>query len=72
MTIQRSTSCDEITSEEVASGVRALMPDIIEDLKCLIRHPSVAFPDYSEEPVITMADATVAVLGNTVFLMPTL
>ncbi len=62
MTIQRSTSCDEITSEEVASGVRALMPDIIEDLKCLIRHPSVAFPDYSEEPVITMADATVAVL----------
>ena len=38
------------------------MPGVIIDLKKLIRHPSVAFPDYPEEPVRAMAGATVALL----------
>ena len=38
------------------------MPGVITDLKKLIRHPSVAFPGYPEEPVRAMADATVALL----------
>lgn len=38
------------------------MPGVIIDLKKLIRHHSVAFPDYPEEPVRAMAGATVALL----------
>jgi len=38
------------------------MPGVLEDLKSLIRYPSVAFPGYPAEPVNAMAEATVAVL----------
>jgi len=38
------------------------MPEVVEDLKSLIRHPSVAFPGYPSGPVHAMADATVSVL----------
>jgi acetylornithine deacetylase/succinyl-diaminopimelate desuccinylase-like protein len=47
---------------EIRRKARALMPDVLEDLKHLIGHPSVAFPDYPSQPVYDMADATVAVL----------
>jgi len=53
---------DELTFEEILSKTRALMPGVVQDLKCLIRYPSVAFPGYPREPVLAMADATVAVL----------
>ena len=52
----------ELTFEEILTKARALMPGVVEDLKSLIRYPSVAFPGYPEEPVLAMADATVAVL----------
>jgi acetylornithine deacetylase/succinyl-diaminopimelate desuccinylase-like protein len=48
--------------EEIFGKARALMPGVLEDLKSLIRHPSVAFPGYPPEPVNAMADATVALL----------
>jgi acetylornithine deacetylase/succinyl-diaminopimelate desuccinylase-like protein len=38
------------------------MPEVLEDLQHLISHPSVAFPGYPPEPVLEMAEATVAVL----------
>ncbi|HVP96955.1 M20/M25/M40 family metallo-hydrolase [Methanoregula sp.] len=56
------TIADPLTSEEIRAKVQALMPGVIDDLKALIRYPSVAFPGYPGEPVRGMADATVALL----------
>jgi acetylornithine deacetylase/succinyl-diaminopimelate desuccinylase-like protein len=53
---------DEITFKEIVSQTRALMPEVIRDLKGLIRFPSVAFSGYPKEPVIAMAGATVGLL----------
>ncbi len=53
---------DELAFKEIVLQTRALMPDVIRDLKDLIRFPSVAFPGYPQEPVIAMADATVGLL----------
>ena len=52
----------EVTIEEIRSKTRALMPDITEKLKNLIRYPSVAFPGYPPGPVTEVADATAALL----------
>jgi acetylornithine deacetylase/succinyl-diaminopimelate desuccinylase-like protein len=52
----------ELTSEEILRKTRALMPGVLDDLKNLIRYPSVAFPGYPAEPVHAMAAATAAVL----------
>ena len=53
---------NEVTFEEIFSKTRALMPGVVEQLKRLIRLPSVAFPGYPPEPVNAMADATAALL----------
>ncbi len=53
---------NEVTFDEILSKTRALMPDVVEQLKSLIRYPSVAFPGYPSEPVNAMADATAALL----------
>jgi acetylornithine deacetylase/succinyl-diaminopimelate desuccinylase-like protein len=52
----------EVTFEEIRSKARALMPDVTEKLKNLIRYPSVAFPGYPPGPVHAMVDATAALL----------
>ena len=52
----------EVTFEEIRSRTRALMPDVTEKLKNLIRYPSVAFPGAPQKPVTAMADATAALL----------
>jgi acetylornithine deacetylase/succinyl-diaminopimelate desuccinylase-like protein len=52
----------ELSDEDIILKARALMPDVVEDLRHLIRHRSVAFSGYPSEPVNTMADATVAML----------
>lgn len=51
-----------LTSDDIIAKTRAMMPGVIEDLKGLIRHPSVAFPGYPSGPVLAMADATAALL----------
>jgi cysteinylglycine-S-conjugate dipeptidase len=43
----------------IATRVRELMPEAIEDLKGLIRYPSIAFPGFPPEPVFQAANATV-------------
>src|SRR5512136_737527 len=53
---------NEVMIDEILRKARALMPDVLEDLKSLIRYPSVAFPGRPAEPVNAMADATVRVL----------
>ncbi|MFZ0005966.1 MAG: M20/M25/M40 family metallo-hydrolase [Methanoregula sp.] len=54
---------DELACKEIVlQKTRAIMPDVIQDLKGLIRFPSVAFPGYPKEPVLAMADATVTLL----------
>ena len=53
---------NELTSDEILRRARALMPGVLDDLKNLIRYPSVAFPGYPAEAVHAMAGATVAVL----------
>jgi acetylornithine deacetylase/succinyl-diaminopimelate desuccinylase-like protein len=44
------------------STVRSFLPDVIADLKELIKIPSVAFPGYPPEPVHRMAKATADLL----------
>jgi len=53
---------NELTFEEILRQTRAMMPDVLDDLKSLIRYPSVAFPGHPAEPVNSMAEATVTVL----------
>jgi acetylornithine deacetylase/succinyl-diaminopimelate desuccinylase-like protein len=53
---------NEVTFEEIVSKTRAMMPDVVKQLKNLIRYPSVAFPGYPSGPVTAMADATAALL----------
>ena len=53
---------NEVIFGDIVSKTRTLMPEIVEQLKSLIRYPSVAFPGYPPEPVNAMADATAALL----------
>ena len=53
---------DEFQVDEIRRNVREMMPEVLEDLKHLIGHPSVAFPGYPAQPVYDMADATVEML----------
>ncbi|OPX65338.1 MULTISPECIES: M20/M25/M40 family metallo-hydrolase [unclassified Methanoregula] len=51
-----------LTTAEIERRVRALMPGVVEDIRDLIRYPSVSFPGYPAEPVHAMACATADVL----------
>lgn len=53
---------NELPYDEILQRARALMPGVLDDLKSLVRYPSIAFPGYPAEPVNAMAEATVAVL----------
>jgi acetylornithine deacetylase/succinyl-diaminopimelate desuccinylase-like protein len=48
--------------EDIRRKARDMMPGVVEDLKELIRYPSVAFPGHPGEPVHAMAKATVGLL----------
>ncbi len=43
-----------LTTDEVRSRAKALMPGLTEDLKDLVSHASCSFPGYPEEPVHDM------------------
>jgi len=49
-------------TDTIFTSIRELMPDTLEDLKGLIRNPSVAFPGFPPGPVYRAADATVDLL----------
>src|SRR5512133_2661686 len=53
---------NELPFDEILRKARALMPGVLDDLKSLIRYPSVAFPGYPAEPVHAMAGATAEML----------
>ena len=40
-----------LTTDEIRSRAKALMPGLTEDLKDLVSHASCSFPGYPEEPV---------------------
>ncbi len=46
------------STHDVATTVHSLMPGVIADLEELIAIPSIAFPGYDEQPVMTMAEVT--------------
>ncbi len=50
------------TYDEILSKTRTLMPGVVENLKNLVKYPSVAFPGYPPGPVNAMAEATVSLL----------
>jgi cysteinylglycine-S-conjugate dipeptidase len=51
-----------LTTEEVRSRAKALMPGLTEDLKNLVSHASCSFPGYPEEPVTGMRRASMELL----------
>ncbi len=51
-----------LTTEEVRSRAKALMPGLTEDLKDLVSHASCSFPGYPEEPVHDMRRASMELL----------
>lgn len=51
-----------LTTEEVRSRAKALMPGLTEDLKDLVSHASCSFPGFPEEPVHEMRRAAIDVL----------
>ena len=53
---------NELTTDAIIRKARALMPGVLEDLRHLVRYPSVAFCGYPAEPVHAMAQATLEVL----------
>jgi acetylornithine deacetylase/succinyl-diaminopimelate desuccinylase-like protein len=53
---------DPADVDGMESTVRSFLPEVIADLKELIKIPSVAFPGYPQEPVYQMAQATADLL----------
>jgi len=51
-----------LTTDEIRSRAKALMPELTEDLKDLVSHASCSFPGYPEEPVTDMRRASMALL----------
>lgn len=47
---------------DLAGAVSRVMPGVLDDLKSLVRIPSVAFPGFASEPVLAAAEATADVL----------
>ena len=54
-------------TQEVADKAAALMPELMKDLEKLVAIPSVAFPGYPSEPVMQMADQTLAMFRDVGF-----
>ncbi|MDD1673010.1 MAG: M20/M25/M40 family metallo-hydrolase [Methanomicrobiales archaeon] len=48
--------------DQIRINVRNMVPEVVHDLKELIRYPSIAFPGYPPDPVHRMARATVELL----------
>ncbi len=44
--------------EAVRDAVKAMMPEVLDDLAKLVAHPSIAFPGFPREPVLEMARET--------------
>jgi acetylornithine deacetylase/succinyl-diaminopimelate desuccinylase-like protein len=55
------------TTQQVADEAVALMPELIADLERLVSIPSVAFPGYPSEPVMEMAETTLAMFREVGF-----
>lgn len=53
---------NSLNPDEIRQKVETLMPEVLADLKSLIKYPSVAFRGYPSEPVHAMAEATADVL----------
>lgn len=51
-------------NKEICILIQDLMPEVVKDLKDLIKYQSVAFPGYPEQPVYSMANATVELLNR--------
>ena len=51
-----------LTTEEIRSRAKSLMPGLTEDLKDLVSHASCSFPGYPEEPVHDMRRASMELL----------
>ena len=54
-------------TQEVADKAAALMPELMKDLEKLVAIPSVAFPGYPSEPVMQMAEQTLAMFRDVGF-----
>ena len=54
-------------TQEVADKAAALMPELIADLEKLVAIPSIAFPGYPSEPVMEMAEQTLAMFRDVGF-----
>ncbi|WP_061962571.1 dipeptidase [Demequina flava] len=51
-----------MSTDDVSTGVRELMPQVVADLEELTAIPSIAFPGYPSEPVHRMAERTLALI----------
>jgi len=47
---------------EMRAKVKAMMPEVLEDLGSLVKLPSIAFPGFPSEPVVACAQAVVDIL----------
>src|SRR5688572_27761454 len=54
-------------TQQVAAQASALMPQLIADLEKLVAIPGVAFPGYPPEPVMEMAEQTLALFKEAGF-----
>ena len=54
-------------TQEVADKAAALMPELMRDLEKLVAIPSIAFPGYPSEPVMQMAEQTLAMFRDVGF-----
>ena len=54
-------------TQEVADKAAALMPELMQDLEKLVSIPSIAFPGYPSEPVMQMAEQTLAMFRDVGF-----
>lgn len=54
-------------TQDVADKAAALMPELMQDLEKLVTIPSIAFPGYPSEPVMQMAEQTLAMFRDVGF-----
>lgn len=51
-----------MNAEQIRSRVAEMMPEVVDDLRSLVSHASIAFPGFPAQPVNACADAVVDVL----------